>query len=61
MYSVEGLERGIEAIDKNIKVFEKAIRDEEAKKEQYRAMIVELKMKEHESKLANIVIDTGIE
>jgi hypothetical protein len=57
MFSIESLERGIEASNKNIEVFRKAIRDEEAQQEAWRNMIVEIREREHKAKLAEIVID----
>jgi hypothetical protein len=50
MYSVEGLERGIEACKKNIKTFEDAIDKERATIKEYRKMIDVIETKEVMSK-----------
>jgi chaperonin cofactor prefoldin len=52
MYSTEALERGIEDIEKNIKVFETQINKERQRIEEYRGMIKVLEDKETEEKIA---------
>jgi chaperonin cofactor prefoldin len=52
MYSTEALERGIEDIEKNIKVFETQIDKERQRIEEYRGMIKVLEDKETEEKIA---------
>jgi len=51
MYNTEALKKGIEDIEKNIVVFEKAITEERTKIKAYRSMIETLKDKEHEAAL----------
>lgn len=59
MYSTESLERGIEDIKKNIKVFEEAIAKERARIDEYYGMIDALKLKQREEELgqAGVIIN----
>jgi hypothetical protein len=52
MYSTESLERGIIAIEKNIKVFEDQIGKERQRIEDYRGMIKALEDKDTQNKIA---------
>lgn len=61
MYNPESLRRGIEACDKNIAVFEEAIRKEEETKRQYREFIrrIEEKKAEAEAVKKHVVIEVA--
>jgi hypothetical protein len=52
MYSIEALERGIEDIKKNIKIFEQTIDLERKRIDEYYGMIEVLKQKEREKRSA---------
>lgn len=55
MYSIEGLERGIESSKKNIKVFEDAIKKERETMAQYYEMIDVLKRKKIEAETKKLL------
>ena len=42
-YSLDGLQRGIKDLDRNIKILEQSIKDHRAEKKRYRAMIKSIK------------------
>ncbi len=57
MYSIEGLERGIENSKKNIKTFEEAIDKERQLIGEWYGMIDVLKQKERDSKPVEIIVN----
>lgn len=55
MYSTESLERGIEALKKNIKTFEEAIEKERTRIKEYHEMIDALNQKKREAKAIELI------
>jgi hypothetical protein len=58
MYSIEGLERGIEGCEKNIKVFDEAIDKERDQIKEYYRMIDVLRKKELAQKALESIGET---